>query len=175
MKRSSPWKRLLVSLLVWSIVLVVIFPLIWMILTSIKPQTELFRIPPSFWPGEITFEHYATLFKETPFPQYLRNSVIISASTTILVIVVAVAGAYSLTRFAYPGRDRLAILVLFTYLLPSVVLVLPLYLAMVKAGIANTLFEPGDRLHNLRAALCALAAALLYGERAPGARVGGPR
>jgi multiple sugar transport system permease protein len=138
MNRPSPWKRPLVSLLVWSIVLVVVFPLIWMILTSVKPQTELFRIPPSFWPQEITFEHYTTLFMETPFLHYLVNSAIISVSTTVLVTIVAVAGAYSLTRFAYPGRERLALLVLFTYLLPSVVLVLPLYLAMVKAGIANT-------------------------------------
>ena len=141
MNRPSPWKRPLVSLIVWSMVLVVVFPLMWMILTSVKPQTELFRIPPSFWPREITLEHYFTLFTDTPFLKYLSNSVIIAVSTTILVIVVAVPGAYSLTRFAYPGRERLAILVLFTYLLPSVVLVLPLYLAMVKAGIANSLLS----------------------------------
>jgi len=141
MSGPSPWKRSLVSLIVWSIVLVVIFPLIWMILTSIKPQTELFRIPATFWPGEITFEHYRTLLEETPFLIYFRNSVILSVSTTLIVVAVAVAGAYSLTRFAYPGRERLAVLVLFTYLLPSVVLVLPLYLAMVRAGIANSLLS----------------------------------
>jgi len=141
MSRPNPWKRPLVSLVVWSIVLVVIFPLIWMILTSIKPQTELFRIPATFWPSAITFEHYQTLIEETPFLTYFRNSVILSSSTTLIVIAVAVAGAYSLTRFAYPGRERLAVLVLFTYLLPSVVLVLPLYLAMVKVGIANSLFS----------------------------------
>ena len=141
MNRPNPWTRPLVSLFVWPIVLVVIFPLIWMILTSIKPQTELFRIPATFWPSAITFEHYQTLIEETPFLTYFRNSVILSSSTTLIVITVAVAGAYSLTRFAYPGRERLAVLVLFTYLLPSVVLVLPLYLAMVKVGIANSLFS----------------------------------
>jgi multiple sugar transport system permease protein len=141
MTRPNPWARPLVSLVVWSIVLVIVFPLIWMILTSVKPQTELFRIPATFWPGEITFEHYRTLIEETPFLTYFRNSVILSVSTTLIVITVAVAGAYSLTRFAYPGRERFAILVLFTYLLPSVVLVLPLYLAMVKAGIANSLLS----------------------------------
>jgi multiple sugar transport system permease protein len=141
MMRESPWKRPILSLIVWSIVLIVIFPLIWMIVTSVKPQTELFRIPATFWPEQITFEHYRTLIEETPFLTYFRNSVILSVSTTMVVIVVAVAGAYSLTRFAYRGREKLAVLVLFTYLLPSVVLVLPLYLAMVKAGIANSLFS----------------------------------
>jgi multiple sugar transport system permease protein len=140
--RRATWRtRLLLSVVVWAVVLVVIFPLIWMILTSVKPQDELFHIPPAFWPRHITFEHYATLLEETLFLKYLSNSVILSVSTTALVIVLAVPGAYSLTRFVYPGRERLAILVLFTYLLPSVVLVLPLYLLMVKVGIANSLLS----------------------------------
>ena len=141
MTRPNRWQQPLVSLAVWTIVLIVIFPLIWMIITSIKPQTELFRIPATFWPTEITFEHYRTLLEKTAFLKYMRNSVILSTSTTMLVITVAVLGAYSLTRFTYPGRERMAFLVLATYLLPSVVLVLPLYLMMVKVGIANTLFS----------------------------------
>jgi multiple sugar transport system permease protein len=141
MTRPNYWKQPLVSLAVWAIVLIVIFPLIWMVITSVKPQTELFRIPATFWPTEITFEHYRTLLEKTAFLKYMRNSVIISTSTTILVITVAVLGAYSLTRFTYPGRERIAFLVLATYLLPSVVLVLPLYLMMVKVGIANSLFS----------------------------------
>src|SRR6476659_4151914 len=141
MTRPNHWKQPLVSLVVWAIVLIVIFPLIWMVITSIKPQTELFRIPATFWPTEITFEHYRTLLEKTAFLKYMRNSVILSTSTTMLVITVAMLGAYSLTRFTYPGRERMAFLVLATYLLPSVVLVLPLYLMMVKVGIANSLFS----------------------------------
>lgn len=141
MTRPNRWQQPLVSLAVWAIVLIVIFPLIWMVITSVKPQTELFRIPATFWPTEITFEHYRTLLEKTAFLKYMRNSVILSTSTTMLVITVAVLGAYSLTRFNYPGRERMAFLVLATYLLPSVVLVLPLYLMMVKVGIANSLFS----------------------------------
>jgi multiple sugar transport system permease protein len=141
MTRSNIWTKPLVSLVVWLIVLIVVFPLIWMVLTSVKPQSELFRIPATFWPTRITFEHYQTLLNETLFLKYLRNSIILSTSTTLLVIVVAVLGAFSLTRFAYRGRERIALLVLTTYLLPSVVLVLPLYLMMVRVGIANILFS----------------------------------
>jgi multiple sugar transport system permease protein len=57
----------------------------------------------------------------------------------LLVVSVSVIGAYSLVRFAWRGRELLASLVLFTYLLPSVVLIAPLYLMMVKLGLANTL------------------------------------
>ncbi len=71
----------------------------------------------------------------------MRNSLILGFATTILVVVVATLGAHSLVRFRYTGRERLAQLVLFTYLLPSVVLILPLYLMMVWLGVANTLFS----------------------------------
>jgi multiple sugar transport system permease protein len=140
MQRSLA-SRILLNLFAWAVVGVVAFPLVWTIVTSLKPQTELFRIPPSLLPTEITFEHYRKLLLETQFLHYFANSVIVAVATTVLVIVVALLGAHSLVRFAYPGRERLAQLVLFTYLLPSVVLIIPLYLLLVEAGVANTLFS----------------------------------
>jgi multiple sugar transport system permease protein len=133
--------RIAFNLFAWTVVLVVAFPLVWMALTSVKPQFELFRNPPTFLPETITFEHYHRLLVETPFLTYMRNSLILGFATTAVVIVVATLGAHSLVRFRYPGRERLAQMVLFTYLLPSVVLVLPLYLMMVKLGVANSLFS----------------------------------
>lgn len=128
-----------VNLLAWALVLVISFPLIWMVVTSLRPQSELIRIPPSLIPKSITFEHYARMLWETPFLRYFGNSMILAVSTTALVVLIGTLGAYSLVRFTYRGRETLATLVLFTYLLPSVVLILPLYLLMVKIGLANTL------------------------------------
>lgn len=125
----------------WSIVLLVAFPLLWMVLTSLKPQSELFAIPPTLLPEEVTWEHYRRLLEETPFLTYFKNSVLLATGTTVLVIVVATLGAHSLVRFSYPGRERMAKLVLFTYLLPSVVLIIPLYFLMIKVGLANTLLS----------------------------------
>jgi multiple sugar transport system permease protein len=139
-KRPLP-ARIAINLVAWSAILVVTFPLLWMIDTSIKPQTELFRIPPSILPSRVTFEHYWRLLSETPFPLYFRNSVVIAVGTTIIVTAIGALGAYSLTRFSYPGRERLAQMVLFTYLLPSVVLVIPLYLLLARLGLGNTLFS----------------------------------
>jgi multiple sugar transport system permease protein len=128
-----------INLLAWALVLIVSFPLIWMVVTSLRPQSELIRIPPSLIPKSITFEHYARMLWETPFLRYFGNSMILAVSTTALVVLIGTLGAYSLVRFTYRGRETLATLVLFTYLLPSVVLILPLYLLMVKIGLANTL------------------------------------
>ena len=139
--RPRLWRTALLNLLAWSIVLAVAFPLIWMVLTSIKPQSELFRIPPSILPQSITFEHYRQLLEETPFLKYFANSALLACSTTLLVVAVGTLGAFSLVRFRYPGRDRMALLVLATYLLPSVVLIIPLYLLMVWIGVANSLLS----------------------------------
>jgi multiple sugar transport system permease protein len=129
------------NILVWGLVLAVAFPLFWMVVTSLKPQFELFRRPPTMLPETVTFEHYTRLLTETPFLTYFGNSIILATSTTLVVIAIATLGAYSLVRFAYRGRETLAFLVLFTYLLPSVVLIIPLYLLMVALGLANTLFS----------------------------------
>ncbi|KPJ76040.1 MAG: hypothetical protein AMS19_13425 [Gemmatimonas sp. SG8_23] len=131
--------RTIWSIVAWTIVLAVVFPLIWMIVTSVKPQAELFSIPPTLMPETITFEHYRRLLTETPFPRFFRNSMILAVTTTVVVVALGTLGAYSLVRFKYRGRETLATLVLFTYLMPSVVLVIPLYLMMAKLGLANTL------------------------------------
>jgi multiple sugar transport system permease protein len=142
MRYIARWlRRCLFNLFAWSVILVIALPLVWMIITSIKPQSELFLIPPAFFPEEVTFEHYRRLLTETPFLTYLRNSVILAGGTTVLVIVIATLGAHSLVSFSYPGRETLAGAVLFTYLLPSVVLVIPLYFLMAALGLVNSLLS----------------------------------
>jgi multiple sugar transport system permease protein len=128
-----------VNVLTWAIVLAVSFPLLWMVVTSIKPQTELFQIPPRILPGSVTIVACLSLIEDTPFLSYFRNSMMLATSTTIVVVAVGTLGAFSLVRFSYRGRETLAGLVLFTYLLPSVVLIIPVYLLMVRVGLADTL------------------------------------
>ena len=132
-------RHILFNVMAWTLVLAVAFPLFWMIVTSLKPGFELFRRPPTMLPETVTFEHYWRLLSETPFLLYFRNSVILASATTFVVVLIGTIGAYSLVRFRYRGRESLAFLVLFTYLLPSVVLIIPLYLFMVKLGLSNTI------------------------------------
>lgn len=134
-------RRVGLNICAWTVVLAVAFPLLWMVVTSIKPQSELFLRPPTLLPGTVTFEHYWRLLTETKFLVYFRNSVVLASATTLVVVAIATVGAYSLVRFRYRGRETLALLVLFTYLLPSVVLIIPLYLLLVSVGVANTILS----------------------------------
>lgn len=131
--------RIAYSLFTWAVVLTVAFPLFWMISTALKPQSELFAIPPTLLPQSPTLEHFSQLLLHSPFPIYFANSAIVATATTLVVIAIGTLGAHSLVRFRYPGREALAQLVLFTYLLPPVVLVIPLYLLMAQLGLVNSL------------------------------------
>ena len=132
-------RQVLFNLFAWAVVLLIAFPLFWMIVTSLKLESELFTRPPTFFPSHYTLENYERLLFDTHFPVFFMNSSIVALGTTILVIVVATLGAYSLVTFRYRGRRLLAQAVLFTYLLPSVILVIPLYMVMARLGLVNSL------------------------------------
>ena len=99
-------KRIAFNIFAWTIVFVTAFPLVWMVITSVKPQFELFRIPPTFWPEQITFEHYGRLLWETPFLLYMRNSLMLSTATTLLVVAdpVTPPDARRLERIEHDAR-----------------------------------------------------------------------
>jgi multiple sugar transport system permease protein len=110
-----------------------------MLLSSLRPKVEFFNIPPTIFPKQFTFINYILLFRETNFIQFLLNSVYITIGTIFTSVLVSTLAAYSLTRFNYRGRNLFTIFSLFAYLLPSVLLVIPLYLFAVEAGLANKL------------------------------------
>lgn len=144
MERKGPMavvRKTLFTIMAWVVVLLVVFPLLWMTSTSFKPLTELYLLPVAFLPLEVTTTHFERLLFETPFPIYFRNSALVATMTTALVIIVATLGAHSIVKFTYRGRTMVAQMILFTYLLPSVVLVIPLYLMMSWLGIVNTMFS----------------------------------
>ncbi len=103
------------------------FPLLWMLLSSLKPATELFNTPPTILPSTISFEWYIQAFRDTTVLRYFANSFIVASGTTLIVIVMATFGAYSLTRFRYFGRKAITIATLSAYCIPPIMLMIPLY------------------------------------------------
>ena len=114
------------------------FPFFWMVSTAFKPLTEIFAYPPYFLPKDFTLANFHRLFEQTRFLTYFKNSVIVSSSAVIVTMIIAAAGAYSLTRFRYYGREKIASLILFTYMFAPIMIVIPFYVLIKKMGIANT-------------------------------------
>jgi len=113
------------------ILLVVLLPFIYIFFSSFKPLKEIMTAWPAFFPHEPTLRNYATLlFARTPvrnFPLFLFNSFKVSLGTSLFTLIFAILGGYGLARYRYPGRDILARTMLFIYVFPTVLLLIPIY------------------------------------------------
>jgi multiple sugar transport system permease protein len=127
------------------------FPLYWMLVSSLKVSHELMASPPTFWPHEWELRAYRKLFYETNFWTYFQNTVIVSAMTTVIVIVAGVIGAYSLTRYAFRGRTFVARVTLLAYMFPPIIMLVPLFLLARQLGLVNSI--PGLALTYISFAL----------------------
>lgn len=112
-------------------------PLIWMLFTSLKPLGDLFSYPPKVL-GHYTLANFNRLFRETYFLTYFKNSVLVAGMTVVLDIVVATLGAYSLTRYRYPGKELLANMTLFTYMFAPIMIIIPVYILLRDLGLTNS-------------------------------------
>ena len=114
------------------------FPFFWMVSTSFKPLREIFVFPPYFLPKDFTLANFDRLFEQTRFLIYFKNSMFVSTLTVVFTMALATAGAYSLTRFKFYGREKIASLILFTYMFAPIMIIIPFYVLIKKIGIANT-------------------------------------
>jgi ABC-type glycerol-3-phosphate transport system permease component len=115
-----------------------LLPLLWMLSTSLKPPREVLATPPTLLPAAPTLENFARLLNQTAFVSYFLNSMTVAGLTVLLTMAVGSAGAYSLTRFAFPGRESIARLILCTYMFAPIMIVVPIYILARRAGIVDT-------------------------------------
>jgi len=124
-------------MLLWTAI-----PFYWMIATSLKHDKEIYGYEATLIPQQPTLDNYATVFRETPYLLFLRNSMAVAVGSTVLSIVIACLGAYAIARLNFPGRAFLARGLVFTYLVPTSLLFIPMF-AMMSA------FRLTDSLHGL--------------------------
>src|SRR5712692_963195 len=112
----------MVLMLLWTAI-----PFYWMIATSLKHDKEIYGYEATLIPERPTLANYATVFRETPYLLYLRNSLVVAVGSTVLSMVIACLGAYAIARLNFPGRALLASGVVFTYLVHTSILFIPLF------------------------------------------------
>ncbi len=128
------------AVLAWSVLLAISFPMLWALLTSFRPKADVITFPLIVWPERFTLENYFRIINDTAFVRLFINSCIVAGGTTLFVLAIATLGAYGLTRFRFRGRELMAGVVLFTYFLPSTILVIPMFLTLKTLGVLD--FQP---------------------------------
>ncbi len=121
------------------IALVLGLPLLYMFATSFKPAAEVFRTPPTFFPQRWTLEGYRELINLSNVPIGFRNSAIVSTLSSTLGVVLSIGLCYVLTRFRLPGMGFFSFMTLFVYILPSILLAIPMYQVWSRLGLAGGL------------------------------------
>lgn len=121
--------------------LLMAFPLYWIIITSLKPQKDIFSFPLRYWPKTFTFDNYVNIFKISKFHIYIMNSLLVSVLAAGIVVCIAVLSAYVLARFKFRGHKQVMLGFFITQMLPGFVSLAPLYLLMTRLDLINTRFS----------------------------------
>ena len=117
---------------------VFLLPFLWMISTSLKPDTQFYAYPPVLIPNPLQWSNYPDTVTYIPFFLYLRNTLTIAVLATIGVLISSSLVSYSLARIPWPGRNFLFILTVATLMLPFQVTMIPLFLVFRNLGWVNS-------------------------------------
>lgn len=133
------------ALMYAGIVLVMCFtvaPLLWALIVSVSPATELTTLARQWLPRKMTFDNYMQVLSLSDnadtFKASLLNSFIVAGSTTVFSLIFGSFGAYAFARLRFKFKDRLSVLFLFTQMVPSIAIALPLYLIFKQIGLLDT-------------------------------------
>jgi len=129
--------RVLSIVVIAVLLLMIIFPLYFMATTAFKFEGEIYS-ELTWIPREPTLSNFRDVIFSFDIPIYLRNTLIVAFSTTLIVVTISMLAAYALTRLRFPGRALMARGVLFVYLIPGSLLLIPMYLTIVRLGLKDT-------------------------------------
>ena len=128
MRTRATYGILMIALL-WTI-----FPIYWMIKSSLTVNEEMYVARPPLFSNVITFDHYIDLIYNTSFMHNVWNSFVIAAITTIICLAIGILGSYAMTRLKYPGRSFFRNSIIISYLMPTAVLFVPMYVFVSSLG-----------------------------------------
>ena len=116
---------------------IALFPIVWVLLSSIKPGSEIRRSEISLF-ADPTLANYKTVLLDTDFPSWFLNSVIVAAFTMVIGIAMSASAGYALSRFNFPGKRSLMWVFLLTQMFPVAILIVPIYTIMASLGLIDT-------------------------------------
>jgi multiple sugar transport system permease protein len=130
-------KRTLQWIVLGTALVVVVFPLYWMLLTAFDPPTLSYSAKISLLPKQFTLSAMSQLLREYDFLKWMWNSAVVASISTLLAVVVGTLAAYSLARLRYPGRGFLAGTFFLAYIFPATLLVVPVFVILSVLGLTD--------------------------------------
>ena len=123
-----------------AIFVVMFFPIFWMITVSLRTNQEVFRFPPTMFPETLHFGPYISVLQDSTLLIGIRNSIVVSLSTTFFSLMIALFASYGMSRYTFPGKKLLMFYILATQMIPIILITLPFYQFFLKIGLFDTLW-----------------------------------
>ena len=139
--RAVRKRRIMHALQTFFAVLVVLFamfPMYWMLISSLKTEEEMTAAVPTLWPQAFQWSNYAAAFQKVPLMRYILNTIVMTLGYMALQTLLGIFAAYSFARGAYKGRDALFLLILGALMVPIQVTFIPIYRVVSKLNWINT-------------------------------------
>ncbi len=138
-------KKYSLSLILQHIIVIILaifclFPVIWVFLSSFKPQSELFKIPMTFLPKNWTISNYIEALKHGSFVTYFSNTLFVAVVSTVITVLINIMCGYALAKYIFPGRNLIFSIMIGTLMIPLQVIMIPIFLQLKRLGMLNSLW-----------------------------------
>jgi multiple sugar transport system permease protein len=140
MYKNRIWEKIITYFLRVIYIAIMLFPILWITLTALKPIKQIVSIPVIYIPKPITFDNFIGIWESTKFPVYFKNSLIVSLTTGAIVSFLSILAGYSLARFEFRGKKLTYLMFLVTQMIPAVVVIIPIFIMYGKLNLINNLF-----------------------------------
>lgn len=139
-KRLTRRKNILLSVVSVVILCILLFPLYWALITSLKTEQEIFQNPPTFYPHVLNSKSYAAQVETGDFNMFrsFANSFLISVWATVIAVLLAVPASYGIAKYHFKGRKIMLLSFLVTQMLPVSVLLTPMFIMFKNMHVYNT-------------------------------------
>ena len=120
-----------------AIFLFLLFPVYWMLVTSLKINTESYRVVPTLWPESLSFEGYLTLFRDGKFFVYYKNNLIVSALAAVIICFISIFAGYALSRFRFKWNRVMLATFAFSQMMPVISRLISLYTILRRLNLTD--------------------------------------
>ena len=135
---SSILSRIVSILILFSVFIIVLFPIIWLFSGSVKIERQILQYPPTLFGTKLTMKNFIRIFTTIPMGRYLKNTVIFAVGSTVCAVLFDSMSGYAFARLHFKGKNFIFICVLLTMMVPFQVMMIPLFLESNYLGLLNT-------------------------------------
>ncbi|MBE6361621.1 MAG: carbohydrate ABC transporter permease [Treponema bryantii] len=139
MINKSTINKIIVYLLLIAGSFIMIFPFVWMILSSFKTSAEIIAFPPKLFPSQFNFSNYKRAFQMAPFGKYFLNSVVVMFFSVVCTTFTTILGAFAFSRLNFKGKEVIFAILISLMMIPFEMLIITNYTTIVKLKLYNTL------------------------------------